>query len=227
MQTAEQYNQITALCKANDLADSDIWQHKQSGHWIVSRTGIEKIIAKNRLTFAIELAACGIEFAVVKATVSLPRKAGVMYADTPQTIESFGSAQPANVSKQFSYFAEMAEKRAKGRAVLMMMGFYALGVYGEDEAPAFSQSANVPAEVKPVLYATTVGETEPAPIQYATAAQKEKIIRLLNHSLITRPEKTKMLMNINRLDESRAAQAISKLESAISERDTHPAAAKI
>ncbi|MEJ7662498.1 MAG: hypothetical protein WKG07_24500 [Hymenobacter sp.] len=41
-------------------------------------------------------------------------------------------------------------------------------------------------------------------MQYATASQKEEIIRLLNHPVITRPEKTKMLLNINRLDEERA-----------------------
>lgn len=57
------------------------------------------------------------------------------------------------------------------------------------------------------------------PIQYATAEQKEKIIRLLNHPVITRPEKTKMLLNINRLDEERALQCIAKLEKAIDDRE--------
>jgi len=59
----------------------------------------------------------------------------------------------------------------------------------------------------------------PAPVQYATAAQKEEIIRLLNHPVITRQEKTKMLLNINRLDEERAIQAIAKLGNAIDERE--------
>ncbi len=56
-------------------------------------------------------------------------------------------------------------------------------------------------------------------VQYATASQKEDIIRLLNHPTITRPEKTKMLININRLDEERAMQAIAKLRRAIDERE--------
>ncbi|RZK14848.1 MAG: hypothetical protein EOO56_24085, partial [Hymenobacter sp.] len=58
-----------------------------------------------------------------------------------------------------------------------------------------------------------------APVQYATASQKEEIIRLLNHPLITRQEKTKMLLNINRLDEERATQAIAKLRKAIEDRE--------
>ncbi|MDO7846457.1 hypothetical protein Q5H92_08820 [Hymenobacter sp. M29] len=57
------------------------------------------------------------------------------------------------------------------------------------------------------------------PVQYATAAQKEQIIRMLNHPVITRPEKTKMLLNINRLDEERANQAIAKLQRAIDDRE--------
>ena len=57
------------------------------------------------------------------------------------------------------------------------------------------------------------------PVQYATASQKEEIIRLLNHPVITRPEKTKMLLNINRLDEERALQSIAKLRKAIDDRE--------
>ena len=62
----------------------------------------------------------------------------------------------------------------------------------------------------------------PTPVQYATGAQKEEIIRLLNHGLITRPEKTKMLLNINRLAFDRAAVAITKLQQTIVDRGPQP-----
>jgi len=64
-------------------------------------------------------------------------------------------------------------------------------------------------------------EATPAavPVQYATGSQKEEIIRLLNHPVITRPEKTKGLLNINRLDEERAVAAIAKLRQAIDDRE--------
>ncbi|WP_236705077.1 hypothetical protein [Hymenobacter sp. AT01-02] len=84
------------------------------------------------------------------------------------------------------------------------------------EAPAAMKA--VPAE--PVA---VVAES-PAP-SYASASQKEEIIRLLNHPVITRPEKTKMLLNINRLDEERATQAIAKLKKAIDDRENGQSAA--
>lgn len=75
--------------------------------------------------------------------------------------------------------------------------------------------------------AASGGEAVPAvPVQYATAPQKEEIIRLLNHPVITRPEKTKMLLNINRLDEERAVQAIAKLRKAIDNRENGEKAAE-
>ena len=53
-----------------------------------------------------------------------------------------------------------------------------------------------------------------APVVYATASQKEEIIRLLNHPVITRQEKTKMLLNINRLTEDAAAALLEMLPQA-------------
>lgn len=70
---------------------------------------------------------------------------------------------------------------------------------------------------------TSTGEATPttaaASIKYANAKQKEEIIRLLNNPQITRQEKTKMLLNINKLDEERANQAIVKLRKAIEDRE--------
>lgn len=71
---------------------------------------------------------------------------------------------------------------------------------------------------------TPVVEAE-ANIKYATAKQKEEIIRLLNNVVITRQEKTKMLLNINKLDEERAAQAILKLRKVIEDREDQAKAA--
>ena len=89
-------------------------------------------------------------------------------------------------------------------------------------APA-AVAAAAPAPMKAVPAESVVAEA-PAPI-YASASQKEEIIRLLNHPVITRPEKTKMLLNINRLDEERATQAIAKLRKAIEDRENGQTAA--
>jgi hypothetical protein len=65
-------------------------------------------------------------------------------------------------------------------------------------------------------------QAAPAPtvqVPPITQEQKKEIIRLLNHPMVARQEKTKMLLNLNRLDTDRAAQAIEKLLKAIDERE--------
>ncbi|MDO7848999.1 hypothetical protein Q5H92_21725 [Hymenobacter sp. M29] len=54
-------------------------------------------------------------------------------------------------------------------------------------------------------------EAAAAPVGYATNAQKEQIIRLLNHPAVTRPKKTKVLLRINRYEAREAAQLIADL----------------
>jgi len=133
--------------------------------------------------------------------------------------------------------ASMAQTRAIGKAYRNILAWI-IRAAGYEPTPAeeMEYSGNVPApavapavaEPTPVMRAVTtaptpaeapVAEAAAAPVQYATANQKEEIIRLLNHPLITRQEKTKMLLNINRLDEERATQAIAKLRKAIEDRE--------
>ena len=134
--------------------------------------------------------------------------------------------------------ASMAQTRAVGKAYRNILAWI-IRAAGYEPTPAeeMDYSGNVPvpavapavvAEPAPVMRAVTTAPAAPAeapaaeaaaPVQYATASQKEEIIRLLNHPLITRQEKTKMLLNINRLDEERATQAIAKLRKAIEDRE--------
>ena len=95
-------------------------------------------------------------------------------------------------------------------------------------APAKTMKA-VPVEAEatapaPVASAPETAEDGPA-VKYATAKQKEEIIRLLNNPVITRQEKTKMLLNINKLDEERAKQSIQKLKKVIEDREQEQSAA--
>ncbi|WP_210464316.1 hypothetical protein [Rufibacter roseolus] len=98
-------------------------------------------------------------------------------------------------------------------------------------APAKTMKA-VPADAvpveptpAPVVAAAPAPVAEEAPVKYATAKQKEEIIRLLNNPVITRQEKTKMLLNINKLDEERAKQSIVKLKKVIEDREHDQSAA--
>ncbi|GAA3994986.1 hypothetical protein GCM10022408_01690 [Hymenobacter fastidiosus] len=91
-------------------------------------------------------------------------------------------------------------------------------------APQATAEPAIAAAMKAVPAEPAVVAEAPA-VAYATAAQKEEIIRLLNHPVITRQEKTKMLLNINRLDEERATQAVAKLRKAIDDRENGQSAA--
>jgi hypothetical protein len=132
--------------------------------------------------------------------------------------------------------ASMAQTRAVGKAYRNLLAWI-IRAAGYEPTPAeeMEYSGNVPTPAPaspeaPVMRAVTnesvpegvTGEGTGEPIKYATAAQKEDIIRLLNHPLITRQEKTKMLLNINRLDEERATQAIAKLRKTIEDRENTP-----
>ncbi|RSK33974.1 hypothetical protein [Hymenobacter metallilatus] len=137
----------------------------------------------------------------------------------------------------------MAQTRAIGKAYRNILAWI-IRAAGYEPTPAeeMEYGGNTPAAQQPAMAAVpaapaAVAAEAPAPMKavaaepaaeapaYASASQKEEIIRLLNHPLITRPEKTKMLLNINRLDEERAAQAIAKLKKAIDDRENGQAAA--
>jgi hypothetical protein len=100
----------------------------------------------------------------------------------------------------------------------------AKGVAAATPAPQLAAEPAIAAAMKAVPAEPTVAAEAPT-TAYATAAQKEEIIRLLNHPVITRQEKTKMLLNINRLDEERAASAVDKLRKAIDDRENGQSAA--
>lgn len=90
-------------------------------------------------------------------------------------------------------------------------------------APKAMQAVPTETEKQPDTVATPAAAA--SSVKYASAKQKEEIIRLLNNPVITRQEKTKMLLNINKLDEERADQAIAKLRKAIEDREDDQSAA--
>ncbi|QMU29393.1 hypothetical protein [Adhaeribacter radiodurans] len=140
--------------------------------------------------------------------------------------------------------ASMAQTRAIGKAYRNILAWI-IRAAGYEPTPAeeMDYSGNTP-ETPRVEQPQAVAETkamkavpvepekqETAPaaaassVKYASAKQKEEIIRLLNNPVITRQEKTKMLLNINKLDEERATQAIAKLKKVIEDREEEQNAA--
>ncbi len=125
--------------------------------------------------------------------------------------------------------ASMAQTRAIGKAYRNLLAWI-IRAAGYEPTPAeeMDYSGNLP-DMKANAGTAKLAEVQEEPpalaIKYATARQKEEIIRLLNNPVITRQEKTKMLLNINKLDEVRANQSMDKLKKAIEDREEGTAAA--
>ncbi len=122
---------LTSLYKKYELTKDDVYKHQH--YIIITRQGIDKIQAKERIYVNYEVINCEPHFAVVKANAT----------KDDAKIQTFGSALKGASFKdgncQTWYVMEMAEKRAMSRAVLKLTGFYELGVFGEDESEDFKR----------------------------------------------------------------------------------------
>ena len=126
---------LAELYKKYNLTADDVYKHKH--YIIITRSGIEKIQALANITVNYEVIRCEPDYAVFKA-----------YNDKLSTFGSakYGGKEQNEKGKWVEkgtttswYIAEMAEKRALSRLVLKQTGFYALGVFGEDESEDFKR----------------------------------------------------------------------------------------
>ena len=128
-------DKLTQLYKKYNLTKDDVFKHQH--YVIITRTGIEKIEAQENIQINYEFVKCESNFAVIKAIGILDKR----------KMETFGSALKGETYKLGNtntwYVAEMAEKRAFSRIVLKLTGFYALGVFGEDESEDFKKKINI------------------------------------------------------------------------------------
>ncbi len=139
--------------KKYELTTKDWFQHKH--YTIITRQGIDKIQAIEKITINFEAIKVEPEFCVVKAI-------GVK---NDLRVETFGSSKYGakewdNTARNGNggwnekgntttwYVMEMAEKRAMSRVVLKITGFYELGVFGEDESEDFTVEENIKKDIK-------------------------------------------------------------------------------
>ena len=120
---------IAVLYKKYELTEKDIYKHRH--YLIVTRQGIDKIQAKEKIFISYEAVKVEADFCVVKASAQ----------KEDAKIETFGSAKYGGKVQNEAgkwidlgntstwYVMEMAEKRAMSRAVLKLTGFYELGVF--------------------------------------------------------------------------------------------------
>ncbi len=128
-------NKLKDLYDKYNLTKEDVFKHQH--YIIITRTGIEKIEAQEKIQVTYKSIKAEPNFAVVQAFGELNGK----------NMETFGSAYKGATFKEGNtntwYVSEMAEKRAFSRIVLKLTGFYALGVFGEDESEDFKQKINI------------------------------------------------------------------------------------
>jgi len=139
-------NVLRELADRYNLTGKDFFKHPSQGFIIITRTGVEKIMAHDKITVTYEVVpelTENQENCCIKAIAEKVDANGEVY-----TVESFGSANHYNCSIKTTkngrtlphYPVETAEKRAKARAVLQITGFYSEGIFSEDESDDFKRS---------------------------------------------------------------------------------------
>ena len=125
-------NLMNKIYKDNDLEKSDIYKDKR-GFSIITRSGIEKIQAKNEIAVSYEVIKAELDNCIIKAT-SLIREG----EEWIPKMETFGSATKENCRLPFRI--EMAEKRALARVIIKTMNY--TETLGEDEIKHQSKVVN-------------------------------------------------------------------------------------
>lgn len=122
---------LAELYKRYGLEADDVFKHQH--YIIITRSGIDKIQAIEKINIDYTVIECHRDFCVIKADAQMANS----------KISTFGSALKGQTHKDGNtntwYVTEMAEKRAMSRAVLKLTGFYELGVFGEDESEDFKR----------------------------------------------------------------------------------------
>lgn len=118
--TAEQKAFMNELFNSYGLTLDDVFKHQH--FTIIKLSGINKIMAQAGIEVDYQVEGCDPKYAAVRCEAT--------NADG-QRITTFGSACPENCRSP--YYLEMAEKRAKSRAILMLCGCYGNGIYSEPE----------------------------------------------------------------------------------------------
>lgn len=145
------YDKSNPKSKDNDIFIQDFRGNKVP---TITRGGIQKIEvgANIKVRFDPIAGSCGLDWVIIRAIGTMP-----VGEDELKEYETFASATSANCKS--TYYAEMAEKRARSRVVLALIGLYQQGFYGQDEIKDDDDVKQEPQVVKKPIFKTqaTVG----------------------------------------------------------------------
>lgn len=208
-------NKLSTNVQGKNFPQAEAWQYAGNRLNILSKAGYIKNLSD---------------------TAEIKYEASIILIDASNNYQEIGQgfAVCSNKEQGKKYYQEyaiasMAQTRAIGKAYRILLSFVMrLAGYEPTPAEEMDYDTNKPVQTKtPKEQPHPVAEEQALEeeIKYATAKQKEEIIRLLNNPVITRQEKTKMLLNINKLDEERAKASIEKLKEVIKDREAEQDAA--
>ena len=120
------------LFEQNGLTQDDLF--KSNHYIIISRSGIEKIQAKNDIHVDYEVVP---EMTVPTEGLYAVKATAFKRGNPDIVVTTFGETSPKN--NRNAYPVAMAEKRAFSRAVLKVSGLYQHGVFSEDESDSFQR----------------------------------------------------------------------------------------
>jgi len=121
---------LTRLYKENGLVREDVFKDKR-GFSTITRSGVDKIAAKNGITIGYEVILLDVE----KGECVLKAAATMKVGNEVRNVMDFGEASVSNnlTGGGKKWLVSMAKKRAMGRVVLTLAGFYEQGMYSKDE----------------------------------------------------------------------------------------------
>jgi len=114
----------------NGLVREDVYKDKR-GFSTITRSGVDKIAAKNGITIGYEV----ILLDVKEGECVLKAAATMKVGNEVKNVMDFGEASVTNnlTGGGKKWLVSMAKKRAMGRVVLTLAGFYEQGMYSKDE----------------------------------------------------------------------------------------------
>lgn len=158
---------IEAVRDQYGLSESDFWELPQKkGTWIAKHSALEVAAVKAHIAFdnPIIIEANSVEGIAVLSV------SGMVINDPNRHEWATGEASPKNNKNAYPW--AMAEKRAKDRVILKLIGMHGLA-YSEDEADDFERPATAAVERLSSYRAKTIINTAAIQEQISTATSAE------------------------------------------------------
>lgn len=145
-------DEVASALKECGLGKDAVWDCH--GTWVIYHRALERVAASKNITFD-QPVILDVDSAAKSVAICVTGRMG------ERSEWSIGEASPANNKNAYPF--AMAEKRAKDRVILKLVGLHGL-VYSEEEADTFKDATpRIIAAEKPKTASIPEGDNQPAP----------------------------------------------------------------